>query len=488
MNAKRATKTGKSINITPNDILPERIASIDVMRGIAVLAMVFALAIPPGILSDWMYFAQTPPPAHIHEPGLTGITWVDLILPFFLFSLGIAIPFDLERRKNAKHPFWTQILRILRRTFLIGIVALMFRAINPMLLTASTPIHTSVIGLLGFIALTAVLIRPLPTWNKRFVLSFKITGWIGIGLILGLIRYPDGSGFSFSRANIFLVILMNAYFWSALLSLVSQKKRFLRLGLLGILLAMRLAHPFTDWIQAIWNWTPLPGLYQFEFSQFLFIVIPGTLIGDLFLNRERMNWEMDPFRIHRFHDRILVIGLLSLILIPAVLIGLKYRWVIETTMFAVAILVIAMYVFKRADTAIESFVRQIFIWGAYWLIIGLICEPYEGGIRREDATLSYFLITGSLAHFLLIASIIFTDIFNKHHLFEPIRDNGRNSILAYLGLGYLVLPVLNITGLLPLIIKITPGPWLGTLRAIIYTFLVAVVVRFFTRRNYFLRI
>jgi predicted acyltransferase len=65
------------------------------MRGIAVLVMVFALAIPPGILSDWMYFAQTPPPAHDLEPALSGITWVDLIFPIFLFMLGVVIPFDL---------------------------------------------------------------------------------------------------------------------------------------------------------------------------------------------------------------------------------------------------------------------------------------------------------------------------------------------------------------------------------------------------------
>jgi len=466
----------------------KRIASIDVMRGIAVLAMVFALAIPPGILSDWMYFAQDPPPAHIHEPGLTGITWVDLILPFFLFLLGVSIPFDLERRGKNNYTIWQQIQRILQRTFMIGIVALMFRAINPMILTASTPIHTSVIGLLGFIALAAILIRPQSTWNKSFVLSVKIGGWIGVLLILGLIRYPDGSGFSINRANIYLVILMNSYFWATLLCLISRKNKFLRLALLGILLALRLAHPYTGWMQTLWNWTPLPGLYHFDLSQFLFIVIPATIIGDLFLDRKRTKFETDPFKIHRFHDRILVIGLLSLILIPAVLIGLKYRRVIETTLFAVAILVIVTYVFHRSDSAIERFLRQIFLLGAYWLIIGLICEPYEGGIKRDHATLSYFLITGSLAHFLLIATIIFTDIFNKYHLFEPIRDNGCNSIMAYLGLGYFIIPVLNLTGLLPLIVRITPGPWLGTLRALFYTFLVAVVVRFFTRRNYILRI
>jgi len=472
----------------PVVVLPERIASIDVMRGIAVLSMVFALAIPPGILSDWMYFAQTPPPAHTLEPTLSGITWVDLIFPIFLFMLGIVIPFDLPIRHDSKDPIRSQLLWILRRTGLLGVVAIMYRSFNTKIITESFTPHSSVIGLLGFVTISALLIRPLSSWSKKFVYSIRIVGGIGALLMFWLIRYPDGSGFSINRANPFLVILMNSYFWGALVWMVSQKKTLERLGLLGILLAMRLALPYSGWLQNLWNWTPFPGLYRFEFSQFLFIVIPGTIIGDCFLHRDWTKIEMEPFKIHHFHDRVLTIGLLSIILIPAVLIGLKYRLVIETALFACAILAIATYVFKRSNTAIEKFLSDLFRWGAYWLIVGLICEPYEGGIKRESATLSYFLITGSLANFLLIATVIFTDIFDKHHLVEPIRDNGRNSLLAYIALGFLIMPILNLTGIRPLIASLTPGPWLGALRALFYTFLVAVVVRFFTRRNYFLRV
>jgi hypothetical protein len=145
---------------------------------------------------------------------------------------------------------------------------------------------------------------------------------------------------------------------------------------------------------------------RFESASFFFIVIPGTIIGDCFLHNDWTQIEMEPFKIHRFHDRVLVIGLLALIIIPAILIGLKYRLVVETTLFAVAILAIANYVFHHLNTNIEKFLRKLFRWGSYWLIIGLISEPYEGGIKRISPTLSYFLITGSLANFLLIATVI----------------------------------------------------------------------------------
>jgi len=475
-------------NPPPHVVLPERIASIDVMRGIAVLAMVFALAVPPGILSEWMYFAQTPPPANELEPTLPGITWVDLIFPIFLFMLGIAIPFNLPFRRRDGHPFRHQLLWILQRTSFLGIIAILYHSFNTKIMTDAFTPHSSVVGLLGFIVISAILIRPHPSWSKRFSITLKSMGWGGALLMLLLIRYPDGSGFSFNRANPFLVILMNSYFWGAIVWLISQKNNIFRLGLLGILLAIRLAHPYSGVLQGIWNWTPCPGLYRFEFSQFLFIVIPGTIIGDCFLHRDWSQIEMEPFKIHRFHDRVLTIGLLSVILIPAVLVGLKYRLVIETALFVCAILAIATYVFRRSNTEIENFLSEIFRWGAYWLIVGLICEPYEGGIKRVNATLSYYLITGSLANFMLIATVIFTDLFDKHHLVEPIRDHGRNSLLAFIALGFLVMPILNLTGMRPLIASLTPGPWLGTLRALFYTFLVAVVVRTFTKHNYFLRI
>ncbi len=480
--------TSKNTGSTTRPFISERIASIDVMRGIAVLAMVFALAIPPGILSDWMYFAQTPPPAHTLEPTLRGITWVDLVFPIFLFMLGIAIPFDLPNRRGSKHPLRHQLLWILQRTGLLAVVAIMYRSFNITTMTEFFTPHSSVINLLGFFTISAILIRPLQSWNKRFTYMIKIAGWIGALIMFLLIRYPDGSGFSINRSNPYLVVLMNSYLWSALLWLASQKKTLVRLGLLGILLALRLAHPYSSWIQNIWNWTPFPGLYRFEYSQLLFIVIPGTIIGDCFLHRDWSQVEMEPFKIHYFHDRVLTIGVISLIMIPAVLIGLKYRMVIETTLFAIGMLTIATYVFKRSNTNIEKFLNQIFRWGAYWLIVGLICEPYEGGIKRESATLSYFLITGSLANFLLITVVIFTDVFDKHHLVEPIRDNGRNSLLAYLALGFLIMPILNLTGIYPLIANLTPGPWLGALQALFYTLLVAVVVRFLTKHNYFLRV
>ena len=61
----------------------QRVLALDALRGLSILLMLFASSIPFGVLPSWMYHAQEPPPANIFNPKLPGITWVDLVFPFF---------------------------------------------------------------------------------------------------------------------------------------------------------------------------------------------------------------------------------------------------------------------------------------------------------------------------------------------------------------------------------------------------------------------
>jgi predicted acyltransferase len=69
----------------------ERIRSIDVLRGLTILVMIFVNDVAgvhatPG----WM--------KHIQPPGADGMTFVDVVFPAFLFIVGLSIPTALERR------------------------------------------------------------------------------------------------------------------------------------------------------------------------------------------------------------------------------------------------------------------------------------------------------------------------------------------------------------------------------------------------------
>src|ERR1051325_3275672 len=60
--------------------------------------MVLGETKPYEVLPAWMYHAQEPPPTHEQNLSLPGLTFPDLVFPFFLFTLGVAIPLALSGR------------------------------------------------------------------------------------------------------------------------------------------------------------------------------------------------------------------------------------------------------------------------------------------------------------------------------------------------------------------------------------------------------
>ena len=63
-----------------NITMQQRNISLDALRGFAILTMVLSGSIIYSeIMPAWMFHAQVPPPKHIFDPSIPGITWVDLV-------------------------------------------------------------------------------------------------------------------------------------------------------------------------------------------------------------------------------------------------------------------------------------------------------------------------------------------------------------------------------------------------------------------------
>ena len=74
-------------------VATDRIASIDIFRGLTVLVMVFV---------DNLGFVKGLPWWTHHMPlGSNGMTYVDMVFPAFLFVMGVSIPLAVERRVSA---------------------------------------------------------------------------------------------------------------------------------------------------------------------------------------------------------------------------------------------------------------------------------------------------------------------------------------------------------------------------------------------------
>ena len=78
--------------------MQNRFYNLDALRGYAIFTMILSGSIAYGpSLPAWMFHAQVPPPTHQFNPNLPGITWVDLVFPFFIFCMGAAIPIAMQK-------------------------------------------------------------------------------------------------------------------------------------------------------------------------------------------------------------------------------------------------------------------------------------------------------------------------------------------------------------------------------------------------------
>ena len=97
-------------------MVSERIESIDIIRGITILVMIFVndIAGVPGT-PGWMK----------HVPnGVDGMTFVDLVFPAFLFIVGMAMPFSIGNRLQKGADLWSTWKHILIRSLGLLVIGL----------------------------------------------------------------------------------------------------------------------------------------------------------------------------------------------------------------------------------------------------------------------------------------------------------------------------------------------------------------------------
>jgi predicted acyltransferase len=218
-----------------------RIASVDALRGLTILLMIFVNDLGPAAPS-WMH--------HIQPPNADGMTLADVVFPAFLFIVGVSIPLAFERAHRDGTAIRARFGHILARTaslLLLGVIVYngedgntLNQPLWSVLAFAAAilawcdvprdgrPRRTALsvaraIGIFGLVVLLALYRREPTTAVIPFLGAFDNWFWLQTGWwgILGLIGW--------------------AYLAVAILTLILGRRREWLMGAMAILLFLHIA-------------------------------------------------------------------------------------------------------------------------------------------------------------------------------------------------------------------------------------------------------
>lgn len=462
-----------------------RADALDALRGLAILGMVFSGVIPfGGALPAWMYHAQVPPPEHTFNPEVPGMTWVDLVFPMFLFSLGAAIPLAQSRRLARGWSHWQVVLSTLKRGILLGTFAIFVQHVRPHVLGTELGNTRWWIALAGFWILFLMYVQLPKSFSSWLRYGATAAGWLAGVVLLASLRYPDGSGFSLDRSDIILVVLANIAIAATLIWLVSRSRWELRLGIMAVTFALLLTFGESNWLTRFLSASPIPWILHFAYWKYLLIAIPGTLVGDELvrwlqvshLEEEEATWQ---------RWRYSAIAGLMLVYPLVLLVGFQARWLWQTTLTCIGLGWVGWGLMRFPASSTEKLLQRLYTWGSYWLILGLALEPYQGGVKKDPATYSYFFLTAAASIFFLLFFFVAIAYFQQRRWLQLFSDCGQNPMVAYIGIANLILPLLALSGWKEQIDNMTQTPWQGVARAVVYTLLLAAIASGFTRLQLF---
>ena len=410
-------------------VVTERAAGLDAFRGIFLLAMNFAFTIPAGVFAGWMY--------HIQFPGgspdfaeIAGIGWRDTLFGGFLFAMAAALPVTMGRRieKGMAYP---EVLWIaLKRAFLLSVFALIIGHVNPYW-TGDYTKTGNVMAIVGFIVCFWLFTRRKESWNESWFKWVRRAGWVAAAALLFLGPSIYGETFSIVRRDGIIASIAFCAIAGTAIWLFTRHNLIARLAVMGVALAFKLAAREPGWVQDFWGANPAPWLYESWYIELLLIVIPGTIAGDL-LNRWMRPATRRDASLGWTRFRLALIAVAAIAFLPVVLVGTYTRDVQTATLVVIALALGGSLLCLPARTGRERALASLFWWGAFWMVLGMLLEPFEGGIKKVPQTLSYLIVSAGLSTMILLATVIVADAFGAgRRLLRPIVDVGQNPMLAY---------------------------------------------------------
>lgn len=164
--------------------ISNRLSSLDAFRGFAIAGML--LVNNPGTWDP-----NVVPRLLLHAEW-HGCTFADLIFPFFLFSVGMAMPFSEARKIELGMPMWKRILVAARRALLLYLLGAFLKSA----LINEPVLHFGILQRIGVLYFVVYLLLRLSTkWLAGISVAMLFAWWA----ILEFVRGPGVDPGSFER-------------------------------------------------------------------------------------------------------------------------------------------------------------------------------------------------------------------------------------------------------------------------------------------------
>ena len=602
-----------------------RAHALDALRGYAIITMVLSAMEAFSVLPRWMYHAQVPPPDHVFDPTIYGITWVDIIFPFFLFSMGAAIPLSLGRQhakgESIMKLTWKTVQRWVKLTFFAIFIIHAF----PFMLGYEQEWMRYAMPIFFFILL-CLMFMPNPFGLSPY--KARAITWsaylVAVGFML-LQPYAGGAPFRLTDSDCIMLILANVSLTGSIIYLLTIGHPLRRLALLPFLVALFMAaHTANSWPALLIHTSWLPWLYLPAYQEYLLIIIPGTVAGEWiaqWLEKMKANdtskglvdnyqkkseavlENVNPLkggrgavlengngvkndekvvlenenkvrtRSEEMKDKenalALPVAFLSLALIVVNVVLLFGRHLVANLVATMVLTALTAWLLRsrreagttgveaakqrsaskdassqnaakqevsnreassqeaakqevssreasfqeaskqevsnREASSQEAAKQEVYnhrsssitasptlhFWqrlssaGAYLLLLGLCLESYEGGIRKDDVTLSYLFVTCGLAFYALLLLTVVCDHWHVRWLCAPLEMVGKNPMVAYVSASMVIIPVLILTHIYPYIDALSSQPLTGFLKGVLLTTLCMALTAWFTHKRWF---
>ncbi len=453
----------------------KRIITIDILRGITIFAMILCANI--GYQSDlpaWMFHGQTPPPTYEFNPDVPGITWVDLVFPFFLFTMGAAFPLAMRKRLDNGVSRWEVTGSLFRRWLTLTVFAIVLG--NAYQIGASP--RPAIIKGIFSLALWGVMFMSLVRLKDERKCRLMNNAGMFLLIVMAVLG-TDYMGLKLSRWNsdIIIMILANIAIFGGLIWMFTKDNIRLRWLVLLFIIALKALSSYTP---EVLSWVPsmasIGWFFSWGFLQYLVIAIAGSIVGDKLLDHSRSG---EAAQIDTCH---IAAGIIALAAALVQLWGLFTRHIAaDFIISAVLGLTFVLLTYRR---------RNVMTWLGYFgfafMLVGIIFDPIDGGITKDHCNLSYMLTTTGMTA--LTGAFVLALELKWQIKGRGLSGCGQNPMLAYTVTNFLTGPILTMCGMTAWLDAISIGsPFWGVVRGLVFTLLMVAVTCFFTKKKLFWR-